>query len=184
MQRIPSIDPSKVSAKVNETLEAVKKKIGMVPNLFKVFAQSEAVLNAYLGQSEALSHVSLSAQLREQLAVAIAGINSCDYCASAHTLMGKGTGVSEAELKSNLEGSSADAKTQAALTFARKVVEARGQLADSDLHAVRAAGYSNAEIVEIIALVGLNLFTNYTNHIAATEIDFPHVSTSSARKAA
>jgi AhpD family alkylhydroperoxidase len=104
-----------------------------------------------------------------------AGENECNYCASAHTLMGKGAGVAPAELAANLRGTSGNAKTQAALNFAKVIVAERGRVADADLAEVRAAGYSEAEITEIVATVAANIFTNYFNHIADTEVDFPLV---------
>ncbi len=184
MQRIKALDIANAPHAARPLLEAVQKKIGMVPNLFKTFAHSPAVLQAYLTQSEALAGGSLSPALREQIALVTAGANECDYCASAHSLMGKGAGVGAAELANNLRGRSADAKTQAALNFAAAIVNLRGRVADSDLAAVRAAGYTEGEVVEIIANVVANIFTNYFNHIAATVIDFPVVSASVLAKAA
>jgi uncharacterized peroxidase-related enzyme len=163
-------------------LEAVKKQMGTVLNIFKGFAHSPAALEAYLAQSRALAGGVLDPKLREQIAVTMAGANQCDYCASAHTFLGKKAGVAEAELAANLAGRSQDDKTGTALRFARAVLENRGQLGDADLQRVRDAGFSEAEIVEIIAHVGMNLFTNFFNNVADTEVDFPRVDTS--RKAA
>ena len=147
----------------------------MVPNLFTTLSHSSAALNFYVSGVGALSFTKITPALREQLSVAVAGVNSCDYCASAHTLLGKMQKISESEIALNLQCKSTDAKTQAALTFAHKIVELRGHVSDSDVQAVRAAGYGDAEIVEIIAVVCQNIFTNYFNHIAGTVIDFPLV---------
>lgn len=184
MQRIPALEISAAPEASKIMLDAVQKKIGMVPNLFKTFAHSPAVLQFYLHQGEALSSGSLPAALREQIALVTAGTNGCDYCASAHTLMGKGAGLAAAEMTNNLHGVAGDAKTQIALTFAKEVVEKRGRINDAQLHAVREAGYSEAELVEIIAHIAMNLFTNYFNHIAGTVIDFPPVITDKIRAAA
>jgi uncharacterized peroxidase-related enzyme len=175
MQRIPALATAATPTRSQPMLEAVGKKLGMVPNLFKTFAHSPAVLQYYLAGGEALATGTLSSALREQIALATAGANTCDYCASAHTLMGKGAGLSAAEMSANLRGHSDDAKTQAALSFARAIVDERGQVSDSQLQAVRAAGYGDAEVVEIVANVVANIFTNYFNHIAGTVIDFPVV---------
>ena len=156
-------------------LAAVQKKLGTVPNLLKTFAHSPAVLRFYLGQGDALAGGVLPATLREQIALAVAGSNGCDYCASAHTVMGKGTGLGGVELAANLQGRSPDAKTQAALTLATAIVETRGRVDNADLDAARRAGYGDAEIVEIVANVAANIFTNYFNHVADTAIDFPIV---------
>jgi len=175
--RIQALEISAAPAASQPMLEAVKKKLGMAPNLFKTFAHSPAVLQYYLSGSEALAGGSLSAALREQIALTTAGVNTCDYCASAHTLMGKGAGVAVAELAANLRGHAGDAKTQAALTFAAAIVQERGRVSDAQLQAVRAAGYSESDIVEIVAVVAENIFTNYFNHVAGTAIDFPVVRT-------
>ena len=156
-------------------LTQVKAKIGMVPNMYGAIAQSPAVLAAYLAFSEAMGGSVISAALREQLSLVSAGVNGCDYCASAHTLMGKGAGVDADELTRNLSGESSDAKTQAALTFAKAIIDKRGWADDADLEVVRNAGYSQEEIVENIGVVSINLFTNYLNHIAEVEIDLPIV---------
>ena len=175
MTRIsPNLTPD---AKSQEMLDAAKKSLGMVPNLFTTLAHSSAALNFYMSGVGALSATKISGVLREQLSVAVAGVNSCDYCASAHTLLGKMQKISESEIALNLQCKSTDAKTQAALTFAHKIVELRGLVADEDVQAIKAAGYSDGEIVEIIAVVSQNIFTNYFNHIAGTVIDFPLVHT-------
>jgi len=158
-----------------EILSQVKGKIGMVPNLYGAIAHSPAALGAFLAFSRAIGESSISPALREQIALATAGLNNCDYCSSAHTLLGKGAGVDADELASNLVGESADSKTQAALTFAKAIVNKSGWAEDADLAAVRNAGFTQEEIVEIIAVVSINIFTNYFNHIAEVDIDFPIV---------
>ena len=175
MTRINPLTIENASPASAEILAAVKSKVGMVPNLYASMAHSPAALNAVLAFGEAMGKSSLSLALKEQLALVIAGTNSCDYCASAHTAIGKGAGVSLEELSSNLSGVSEDPKTQAFLTLAKTIVEKRGVLSDEDLQDARAAGISEAEIVEVVATVAINTFTNYFNHIAQTEIDFPLV---------
>lgn len=177
MTSISAVDPASASNKAKSLFKAVEKQLGSVPNIFKVLANSPATLEAFLQQSSALAAGALSAQLREQIALITAGQNQCDYCASAHTLLGEMAGADKQELADNLTGYSSDPKTQAALTFASRVIEQRGRLQETELAAIRHAGYSDEEIVEIIAHIGLNIFTNYFNHIAGTEIDFPLVST-------
>jgi uncharacterized peroxidase-related enzyme len=164
-------------AKAQDQLNAVQKMLGGTPNLFTTLAHSSAALGFYLSGVTALAGSKISGALREQLALAVAGANRCDYCASAHTTLGKMQKLSEEELAQNLNGRSSDARTLAALTFARKIVALRGHVADADIQAIHAADYSDAEIVEIVAVVCQNIFTNYFNHIAGTEVDFPLVST-------
>jgi uncharacterized peroxidase-related enzyme len=184
MPRIQPIDPASATGEAKTVLDSVKRSIGAVPNILATFAQSPKVLEGYLAFNTALGQGVLSPQLREQIAVAMAGANTCDYCASAHTALGKGAGVARDELDRNLRGRSADAKTQAALSFVRKVVAERGHVADADVQALREAGYGDGEIVEIVAHIGVNTFTNYFNHIAETEIDFPVVRTGAEARAA
>lgn len=177
MSNIELVEIEKATGKAAELLSAVKQKLGVVPNIFRGFAQSPAVLEMYLKQSEALAGTQLSAQLREQIAVTVAGANQCDYCASAHSAIGKSLKLSAEELALNLKAESQDARSAAALKFASAVVRNQARVDESALREVRKAGFSDAEIVEIIAVVGVNIFTNYFNHIVDPEIDFPHVCT-------
>jgi len=165
-------------------LDGVKAKLGSVPNIFGTFANSPAVLDFYMQGSGALGNTSISAALRESIALTVAGANACDYCASAHTMIGKGAGLSDEETGHNLHGKSEDSKTQAALDFAALIVEQRGNVNDNDVQAVKDAGYTDGEVLEIVAIVAFNIFTNYFNHVADTDVDFPLVSTSDVSKAA
>ena len=184
MPRIQPVNHAEATGDAKALLDAVKGSIGMVPNIFATFARSPKVLEGYLALNKSLGGGLLSARLREQIALAIAGANTCDYCASAHTAIGKMTGVAQDELTRNLAGQSEDAQVQAALTFVRKAVEARGQVADTDVQALRDAGFGDGEVVEIVVHVGVNLLTNYFNHIVGTDIDFPVVRATAAAAAA
>ena len=175
MSRIAAIDAARADASVQATLSAVKAKIGMVPNLFSTFAQSPAVLNGYLALSDALGKGALTAKQREIIALAVAQANECHYCLSAHTLMGKGAGLSAEAIQKAREGKGESAIDNAVAAFARRVVDTRGQVAEADLAAARAAGLDDARILEVIAGVAINVLTNYTNNVAQTDIDFPKV---------
>jgi uncharacterized peroxidase-related enzyme len=157
-------------------LQAVHKQLGSVPNLFRLAALSPAALEGYLGMSGALAKGSLPAPTRERIALAVAQINGCGYCLSAHAYLGKNLAkLDEAEIAANRSGTSNDAKAAAAVQFAAKVTQARGKVGAEDLQAVKDAGYSDAQIVEIVQHVALNTWTNYLNEVAKTEIDFPVV---------
>jgi len=175
MPRISPIDASNADPKAATLLEGVRKVLGVTPNMMTTMARSPAVLEAYLNFSGALSKGSLGGKLGEQIALAVAGANGCGYCASAHTLLGGKHGVDRDELARNLRGESTDARTQAALDFARVLVVKRGWASDGDLAAIRAAGFSDGQIAEIVGHVALNSFTNFFNHVADPEIDFPVV---------
>ncbi len=175
MPRIAPIDTAHADASVKASLAAVKSKIGMVPNLFATFAQSPAVLNGYLAFNEALSHGVLTAQQREIIALAVGQANECHYCLSAHSLMGKGAGLSPDAIRQARAGGGSTAIDNAVAVFARRVVDLRGQVSDADIATARNAGLGNAQIIEVIAHVSLNVLTNYTNNVALTDIDFPKV---------
>ena len=163
-------------------LQAVKKQLGVVPNLFRLVSNSAAALEGYLGLSGALAKGKLPAQTRERIALAVAEINGCDYCLSAHTYLGKNLAhLDDAEMTANRSGASNDPVADAAVRFAARIVRERGHVSDEDVRAVKMAGYDDAQIIEIVQHVALNTWTNYVNLVAQTEIDFPVVT---ARKAA
>lgn len=155
-------------------LEAVKKQLGIVPNLFRVVSNSPAALEGYLGLSGALGKGTLPAATRERIALAVAEINGCNYCLSAHSYLGKNFAkLDEAEILANRMGHSNDPKADAAVHFAAHVTKARGHVSDDDVRAVKLAGYDDAQVVEIVLHVALNTWTNYINEVAQTVIDFP-----------
>lgn len=175
MNRIPtpaSIEATPAAA--HPLLEAVKKQLGVVPNLFRTVAHSPAALEGYLGLTAALGKGVLPAATRERVALAVAQVNGCGYCLAAHSYLGKNLAkLDEAEIAANRRGRSNDAKADAAVRFAAAVAHERGHVGDDAVRAVRAAGYDDAQIVEIVMHVALNTWTNYLNEVAKTEIDFP-----------
>lgn len=175
MPRIQPIAPAEATGKAKDLLTAVKAKLGMTPNLMSSLANSPAALEAYLGMSGALATGVLNARFREQLALTIGQANSCEYCLSAHSTIGKMAGLNPEEIYQSRQAHAADPKRDAGLQFAQKLVIQRGVVSDTDLTTVREAGFNDAEITEIIAHVALNTFTNYFNHVAGTTVDFPPV---------
>lgn len=173
MPRFQPVSVDNASAPAAMILEGVQKKMGMVPNLVATMANSPAVANAYLGMSGALAKGELPASLREIIALVVGQTNECHYCLSAHSALGKRAGLSESDIEQARRGTADGEKERAALQFAQLLVEQRGVVTDEDVDAVRDAGYSDGQIGEIIAHVALNIFTNYFNHVAETEIDFP-----------
>jgi uncharacterized peroxidase-related enzyme len=157
-------------------LGAVRKQFGVVPNMFRLIANSPTALEGYLGLSGALSKGTLPTATRERIALAVAATNGCDYCLSAHTYLGKNLArLDDAEITANRNGASNDAKADAAVRFAVKVMRQRGHVSDDDIRAVHSAGYDDAQVIEIVLHVALNTLTNYVNEVAKTEIDFPVV---------
>lgn len=173
MSRLPAISPDTAIGRSKELLDAVKQKLGLVPNMTRVMANSPATLDGYLQLSGALAKGMLSAKVREQIALAVAEANGCDYCLAAHTAVGKAVGLTADQVRDSRQATAVDAKSAALLGFARKVVDAHGRVTDADLAAVRAAGWGDAAVAEVVAHVALNVFTNYFNNLADTDLDFP-----------
>ena len=175
MNRIAQLDPKTATGKTQELFNGVQAKLGLVPNLFRVLGNSNAALEGYLNFSGALAGGVLSAQVREQIALAVAEINDCTYCRSAHTYIGGLVGLSEREITDSRKVAATDERTEAILNLARNIVVQRGELSESEFKAARAAKLTDAEIVETVANVALNILTNYVNHVAQTVVDFPEV---------
>lgn len=183
MSRLPipaTITDSPVASR--PLLEAVNKQLGVVPNMFRMVGNSPAALEGYLSLSGALGKGELPAPTRERIALAVAEINGCNYCLSAHTYLGKNLAkLDDSEMTANRSGGSNDPKADAAVRFAAKLTQQRGHVSDDELRTIKAAGYSDAQVIEIVMHVALNTWTNYINCVADTDIDFPVVK---ARKAA
>lgn len=175
---MPTIHPLKTSdadGQTAATLEAVKAKLGGVPNLLATLANSPAALQGYLQMSETLGAGQLTARQREIVALATAQENACGYCLSAHSLIGKATGLSEDDIRLARAGTASTIRDAAIASFAQQLVRERGRLDARAVSLARADGLSDGLILEIIANVALNVLTNYTNHVAGTVIDFPVV---------
>lgn len=161
-------------------LDAVHAQLGVVPNMFRVIAQSPAALQGFAASSGALAKT-LDVKTRERIALAVAQVNGCDYCLSAHSYLGLNLAkINAEEIALNRKGESGDSKANAAVRFAAKIVRERGHVTDADIRAVREAGFGDAQIVEIIAVAAENVFTNLLNVVAETDIDFPVVRASEA----
>ena len=175
---IPELDNAPDASK--PILNAVHGQLGVVPNMFRLIASSPAALEGFTANNGALAKT-LDVKTRERIALAVAQVNGCDYCLSAHTYLGLNLAkLSPEEVALNRKGGSGDAKADVAVGFAAKIVRERGQVSDADITALRDAGYSNREIVEIVAVAAENVFTNLINIVADTDIDFPVVSAAQA----
>ncbi|MEO8670212.1 MAG: peroxidase-related enzyme [Tahibacter sp.] len=175
MSRIPLINPADTTDNRKPVLDQIQQAFGAVPNMFKAVAQSPAGLQSLWSFFGALGGGVIDAKLGEQIAVAVADRNGCEYCLAAHTALGRKAGVSAEAMSSAQSGESADPRSAAALRFAIALVDHRGRVSDADVQALRNVGFGDAEIVEILAHVALNLFTNYVNVAFAVPLDFPAV---------
>jgi len=163
-------------AAAHTSLKAVEKQLGLVPNMFRVVANSPAALTGYLQLSAASAQGGLDAATRERIALAVAELNGCGYCLAAHSFLGRKLAqLDDTEIAANRNGASNDPKADAALRFAAAVVRHRGRVSNDQVQAVLSAGYSDAQVLDILLAVALNTFTNYVNEVAQTEIDFPIV---------
>jgi uncharacterized peroxidase-related enzyme len=175
MSRINVVTNEKANAEQRALLDAIQAQLGMVPNFLKVFANSPAALRAFLGLHRIAGEGSLDPRTRERIALALAQQNACQYCVSAHTAIGRKAGLDVAEIDANRAGTSSDAKAAAAVKFAKALAEHNGEVTTAEIIAVRNAGYGDAEIVEIITHVGMNVLTNILGKASRVEIDFPKV---------
>lgn len=182
-QRIPGLEPSQATGQTRKILERIQAKLGRIPNLVSVMANSPATLQGYVALGEAQQASLFSKAFQEQMALAVAEANQCAYCLSAHTALGKMNKLSDDEMLRNREGTSEDARTETALRFAQNVVRTRAMISDEDLSHLRRAGYSDGEIIEIVFNVVANILTNYINHVAGTLVDFPEASSLDAKAA-
>lgn len=175
MSRINVVTNENANAEQQGLLDAIRSQLGMVPNFLKILANSPVALRAFLGLHGIAGEGTLDAGTRERIALAIAQQNACDYCVSAHTALGRKAGLSVDEVLTNRAGGSQDAKAAAAVKFAKALAEHSGDVTTAEIVEVRNAGYSEAEIVEIITHVGMNILTNLIGKASQVEIDFPKV---------
>ena len=175
---IPTVENAPEASK--PLFAAVNKQLGVVPNLMKLVGHSPAALEGYLSLNGALAKGKLDAKLRERIALAVAEYNGCEYCLSAHDYLGRNVAkLNDSDIDAARDGHATDARTDAALRFARRVTELRGRVSDTDLSTLRDAGFDEASTVEIVVTVALNVLTNYVNNVAQTDIDFPKVTAKS-----
>ncbi|MCB1740893.1 MAG: carboxymuconolactone decarboxylase family protein [Gammaproteobacteria bacterium] len=175
MARIPTLAIEHTDPKTAAALAGVKRKLGRLPNLFTTLAHAPAALQGYLQLFEALAGGQLSAAQRELVAITVAEANACEYCLSAHAAIGRGLGLDDTDIERARTAQAADPMDDAMLAFVAAVVRERGGVSDAELAAARAGGLDEARILEVVALIGLNLLTNYVNRVAETEVDFPRL---------
>jgi uncharacterized peroxidase-related enzyme len=175
MTTIAPLDISAADPTTAATLKAVKDKIGMVPNLYATLAKAPAALNSLLQINQAIGAGRLTAKEREVVALATSQANTCHYCLSAHTLLGKNAGLSLEQTQAVRAGKGSTTREAAIAAFSKILVEKRGHIGADALRGYKDAGLSEGDLLEIVANVAATTLTNYTNNIAGTPIDFPVV---------
>ncbi|MFA5260501.1 MAG: carboxymuconolactone decarboxylase family protein [Candidatus Omnitrophota bacterium] len=173
MAYLETIRYEEASPEVQGLLDEIKKKLRRVPNIYATVAHSPVALKAFLEYGARLKGGEFDAQETEAAALSIAQANHCHYCLAAHTASAKMSGLSEEDTWQLRRGTSGDVKLKAVAALAKDIVETQGHPSPEKLDAFFAAGYSKAALVELIALVSLNIFTNYFNHITDPTVDFP-----------
>jgi uncharacterized peroxidase-related enzyme len=175
MSTIKPVDINNVDATTAATLAAVKAKLGVLPNMFTTFAHTPVALNAYMQLADVTGKGKLSAAQREQIALTVGQANDCGYCVAAHSVIGGMVGLQAPQITNARFAKADNNRDMAILELARNIVTARGHLSTTEVNTFKSRGLSDADILEVLVNVVLNIFTNYTNHIAATDIDFPLV---------
>ena len=175
MARIPTIDPKTATGQAKALLDGVQAALGAAPNFTRALANSPKALEGFLGLYGATGQFGLDKQTQERIALAVAEANACQYCVSAHTAIGRRAGLSNAEMLASRQGTADDAKAAAVVTLARALNDNRGTVSDVEFAAARKGGLSDADMVETIALVALNFFTNLIGKATRIAIDFPEV---------
>jgi uncharacterized peroxidase-related enzyme len=175
MSRVQIVDPKSATGAAKPLLDAVQAQLGITPNFIRVLANSPKALEGFLGLYGAAAGFALDKATQERIALAIAEGNACQYCVSAHTAIGRHAGLSNDEMLLNRQGRSGDAHAAAAVAFARALNDNLGEVTTAEFDAARAAGLDDGQIVEIISVVALNLFTNLLGKATRVEIDFPQV---------
>lgn len=183
MQSIKLVDPNEATGAAKEVFNAAEQRLGRVPNMLRVLGHSPAILQSYLAMSEAFRKAQISPQLRGLVTTAVAEAAGSDYMLSLAYSFGPAEGLTPEELDAARRAESADAKTAAALEYAVDAVRKNGHVDEPALEKLRAAGFSETEIAEIVALIALNLFRSYVNLLAGTEVDHPLVRTGRSAKA-
>lgn len=175
MSRVQIVDPKTATGDARKLLDAVQAQLGVTPNFIRVLANSPKALEGFLGLYGALGSISLDKAMQERIALGVAEGNACEYCVSAHTAIGRHAGLSNDEMLLNRRGSSADARNAAIVSFARSLNDNLGEITAAEFQAARSAGLGDAEIVEIISVVALNIFTNLIGKATQVDIDFPKI---------
>jgi uncharacterized peroxidase-related enzyme len=173
MSRLQQLNPESATGKVQTLFQSIKSNLGMVPNMMRLLGNSPAALEGYLQLNGSLAKGSLTGQQREQIALAVAEANGCDYCLAAHSTLGRMVGLTADQIRDSRQSVAVDSQTNTLLQFVHKVVEQRGQVDSHDVTSMKDAGFDDGQIAEAVVNVALSLLTNYFNIVADTVVDFP-----------
>jgi alkylhydroperoxidase family enzyme len=180
MQRLNSVDPTGATGKTKELLDIVQQRTGRIPNMVRLMANSPAALDGYLNLATALAGSTLSAEIRDAIAILVAADGESDYTLAAVSALARKSGFSDDDIVAAQQAQAKDSKTVAALRFSEILLEQRGHVSSSNLDTLMEAGFTDGEVAEIVAAIVLNIYRNYFNLVARPELDFPVVTRSTA----
>lgn len=170
---IPARDDAPEASR--EMLTAVHSRMRVVPNLFRLMSLSPAVLRSFTDMSAALEQT-LDIKTRMRIAVTVSQVDGCDYCLSINSYVAMNVArLTPQEVELNRRGKSGDPRAEVVVRFAKRTAESRGKVDDDAIAEVRSAGYGDAEIVEMIALVAQTMFTNLLTNASQADVDFPKI---------
>jgi uncharacterized peroxidase-related enzyme len=171
--RIAPRDPSTLDEAGMALLDSGRSETGFLPDLLRLLAHSPVALRGYLALRASLRGSVLPESLREQIAIAVAAANGCDICLTSHIRFGRALGLSETALQDATRAHADDPASGVVLKFSRALIETRAHVDDDALTTVREAGFSDGAIIEIVALVALNVFANYVNALSTMTCALP-----------
>ena len=177
MPRLNSVDPLKATGKTKELLDMVQQRTGRIPNMVRLMANSPAALGGYLNLATALAGSTLSAEVRDSVAILVAADGESDYTLAAVSALARKSGLSDDDIEAAQRARARDPRTSAALRFSEHLLEKRGHVSGSELDTL---SFTDGKVAEIVAAVVLNIYRNYFNLVAAPEIDFPFPNRSAA----
>lgn len=153
-------------------LKGVNQRLGFVPNLYGAMANAPAVLGGFLGISDAFSKTSLSAREQQLVLIAASTVNGCGYCVAAHSTVAQMVKLDPALLAAVREQRPLpDARLDALVRFTRLVVAERGWAPEEAIQDFLGAGWTQAQVAEVVLGVAMKTLSNYFNHINQTEVD-------------
>ncbi|MCF7837759.1 MAG: carboxymuconolactone decarboxylase family protein [Candidatus Marinimicrobia bacterium] len=177
MSRLKAIDVSEAQGEIKELYEAIEQEMGKVPNIFKGMAVGPVLLKAYLQLDELIAAGTLSGAEQDIVRLVVSQFNGCNYCLAAHTKTAAAQGLSGEEILAARRGRPQDEKQAALVAFVRRILDTKGFVEAADIEAFRDAGYTDAQVCEVITIIGQKMMSNYFNHVNATELDFPEAET-------
>ncbi|MEU6726534.1 carboxymuconolactone decarboxylase family protein [Nonomuraea wenchangensis] len=169
MRRLVPLEPADAPGRSKELLNDILDRRGSVGEMVATMAHSPALLEGYLNFSRAMKRVKLPRALSEKVSLAVQEWIGCGTCMQAHVEAGRAAGLSEADIALARQGTSTDAREAALIAVAVRVLAEPSSITDADVADLRAHGWSDRIIAEIVGVVALNLLTGAFNLLAGLQ---------------